>query len=174
MTKEEFTKYLEEIGGVSNWRGISTTNPNIFGVNEGWFSLIKDMIEELLLLGWDRQILNSKEKFGGFSFMINPLEGSQDVILKYEMKSYSICERCGSKGKQRKGDWIRTLCEYHAIENLKKYYDKETFLKWSELFDNMTIEHAIECERLGTLELNGVNIGELKKYMDKFNLVAKN
>ena len=114
MSREEFTKYLEEIGGVSNWRGISTTNPNIFGVNEGWFPLIKDMIEELLLLGWDRQILNSKEKFGGFSFMINPLEGSQEVIVKYEMKSYSICERCGANGKQRKGDWIRTLCDTHA------------------------------------------------------------
>lgn len=117
MSKEEFDSYLKTIGGVYNWKGIDHTDSNIFGVKSGWFELLKDLIDELLLNGWDRHLYQSKEKFGGLNFYIkNNSDVLQDIILKYEKKSFKICERCGEPGERRSGGWIRTLCDEHAIE----------------------------------------------------------
>ena len=121
MTKESFKEYLESIGGVYDWRGRNHTNPYIFGVDEGWFDLLKNLIDELLKLGWNRKVLNSKEKFGGLSlFTENPTSEMLEVIIKYERLSYTICEKCGKEGKPRTGGWIKTLCDYHSELETKK------------------------------------------------------
>ena len=114
MTKKEFEKYLESIDGVYDWRGVNYTNPNMFGVDEGWFELLKNLIDELISLGWDRHMVLSKEKFGGLNFYIKePTPDMQDIILTYERLSYEICEVCGEKGEPRKDVWIKTLCDKH-------------------------------------------------------------
>ena len=53
MNKEELENYLESIGGLYDWKGRTHTKANIFGVGEGWYSLLKNLIEELLEIGWD-------------------------------------------------------------------------------------------------------------------------
>jgi len=115
MKREEFEEYLISIGGVYNWKGINTTNPNVFGVSEGWFMIVKNLIEELISYGWDRHIIQSKEKFGGLNFYIKePTKVLQGIISTYEKLSYNICEVCGQLGSQRNDGWIKTLCNIHA------------------------------------------------------------
>jgi hypothetical protein len=121
MTHEEMNFYLASIGGLNRtYRGDKgpILDSKAFGVGEGWLHLIKDMVEELIALGWDKRLLQSKEKFGGLRFYIETYpEGGQDVIIKYGKMSYETCEECGEKGGSKKiKGWIYTLCEYHEKE----------------------------------------------------------
>lgn len=125
MTKEELDAYLLSIGGLTRTyredKG-PILDAGYFGVSEGWNSLIKDLISELLELGWDKRVSQVKEKFGGLRFYIeNTPDGGNAIITKYENLSYSICETCGEAGSLRKGGWLRTLCDKHSEgrENLK-------------------------------------------------------
>lgn len=117
MNREEFEGYLISIGGVYDWRGNNTTNPSFFNVNEGWFMIVKNLISELLEFGWDRHMIQSKEKFGRLNFYIKePTKVLQGIILTYEKLSYNICEVCGQLGSQRNDGWVKTLCDIHADE----------------------------------------------------------
>lgn len=123
MNKEEFNDYLESIGGLEN--GFYLDKPpiksvNFFDVNEGWYPLIKELIEDLIQLGWNKQVCQVKEKFGGLRFYIN--KGSNEIhnrISKAEKDSYEICEVTGKPGKLRTDiGWYRTLCD-EEYEKLK-------------------------------------------------------
>jgi len=121
MNREEFEEYLISIGGVYDWKGNQVTNPSFFGVSEGWFMIIKNLISELISYGWNRHMVQSKEKFGGLNFHIKePTKVLQGIIHTYEKLSYNICEDCGQIGSQRKGGWIKTLCDKHADERENK------------------------------------------------------
>jgi len=118
MTKEEMNDYLESIGGLEN--GFYLDRPPIkdcgfFSVKSGWYPLIKDLINDLIKLGWNKQVCQVKEKFGGLRFYIN--EGSEEIhnrISNAEKLSYEICELCGQKGELRtKIRWFTTLCDEH-------------------------------------------------------------
>lgn len=120
-------KFLESIGGLEN--GYFTDKPPItsygfFECNRGWYPLIKELIEDLIAMGWDKQICQVKEKFGGLRFYIN--SGSDEIharISKAENDSYEICERTGKPGKLRTDiGWWTTLCdeEYQKILEKRK------------------------------------------------------
>lgn len=120
----DFEKYLESIGGLEN--GYYPDKPPItdayfFSVSDGWLPLIQELIEKAIAAGWDKQICQVKEKFGGLRFYTN---GSNDevfeILREYESKSYHICEECGQRGELRKGGWWRTLCELHDEENQER------------------------------------------------------
>jgi hypothetical protein len=118
MTKEEMNAFLESIGGLNN--GYYPDNPPIksagfFSVGPGWLGIIKRLIEDLIELGWDKQICQVKEKFGGLRFYIN--SGSEEIwhrIQLAESASYITCEKCGELGQVRGDGWITTLCEEHS------------------------------------------------------------
>lgn len=118
MTKEEMNAFLESIGGLEN--GYFTDRPPIksagfFSVGPGWYGIIKRLIVDLIELGWDKQICQVKEKFGGLRFYIN--SGSEEIwqrIQLAESASYITCEKCGELGELRCGGWIQTLCDEHA------------------------------------------------------------
>ena len=118
MTKEEMDAFLESIGGLNN--GYYTDRPPIksrhfFSVSDGWLGIIKRLIEDLIELGWDKEICQVKEKFGGLRFYIN--SGSEEIwqrIHLAESASYITCETCGELGEARGGGWIQTLCDEHA------------------------------------------------------------
>ena len=118
MTKEEMNDYLESIGGLEN--GMYSNKPKItscdfFDVQVGWYPLIKNLIDELITLGWDKQVTQVKEKFGGLRFYING--GSDEIynkITEAEKLSHETCELCGEKGELRtKIRWFTTLCDEH-------------------------------------------------------------
>ena len=123
MTKEELGNFLVEIGGLENgWRTDKPpiTNSNFFEVGPGWYELIKDLIQDLIELGWDKQVCQVKEKFGGLRFYINT--GSDEIykrITEAEKQSYETCEETGLPGELRTDiGWHTTLCdeEYQKIK----------------------------------------------------------
>ena len=132
MTKnieEEMNEYLDSIGGLES--GFFTDRPPItdsgfFSVGLGWYPIIKDLIEDLIKLGWNKQLCQVKEKFGGLRFYIN--EGSDEIhkrIRLAEDQSYEICEICGEKGELRTNiGWYSTLCENHYNEKYKSNIQK--------------------------------------------------
>ena len=124
MTKEEMDEFLESIGGLTN--GFYSDrepikNSGFFDVGVGWYPLIKNLITDLIELGWDKQTCQVKEKFGGLRFYIN--DGSDEIyerITLAESQSYEICEVCGEKGELRKNiGWYTTLCNEHYNEKYK-------------------------------------------------------
>ena len=120
MTKEEMNKFLESIGGIEN--GFYPDRDPIkdsgfFECGNGWYTLIKNLITDLIELGWDKQVCQVKEKFGALRFYINT--GSDEIFKKihsYENQSYETCETCGEKGELRLVGWYKTLCNKHHEE----------------------------------------------------------
>jgi hypothetical protein len=131
MTKEELDSYLESIGGLMNgWKEdpVPIIDSNYFAVGEGWYLLLKELIDDLIELGWDKKITQVKEKFGGLSFYIN--SASDEVHKRIgvaETLSYYVCETCGEPGELRRDlGWYFTLCEDHYA---KRKEERETKLK---------------------------------------------
>jgi hypothetical protein len=126
----EFEKYLESIGGLEN--GFYPDKPPIknayfFAVSDGWIPLVQKLIEEAIEAGWDKQVCQVKEKFGGLRFYINSANDEVfDIISKYEKLSYETCDVCGEKGELRKGSWLLTLCEKHHLENQERIKKKNS------------------------------------------------
>jgi hypothetical protein len=122
MTRKEMNEFLKSIGGLVNGYYPDRdpiSDSHMFCVGEGWFDIIKDLITDLIELGWDRKVLQVKEKFGGLRFYI-PLETDEmsERILEAEDKSYHTCEVTGKEGKIRLDlGWYRTLCdeEYQKV-----------------------------------------------------------
>jgi len=121
MNKEQMNEFLESIGGLENGyyadRG-PIMDSNFFAVGEGWFPIIKDLIVDLIALGWDKQTCQVKEKFGGLRFYINA--GSDEIfnrISEAEKQSYKTCEVCGEPGELRTDiGWYWTFCDEHYQE----------------------------------------------------------
>lgn len=128
MTKEELDKYIESIGGLVNgW--YPDREPIMHcpcSVDEGWYEHIHNLMVELIKAGWNKEIKQIKEKFGGLRFYIGSgNEKIWEIITKYETLSYTICEKCGEFGTLRKdggnyGGWWQTLCDKHYIEIKEK------------------------------------------------------
>jgi hypothetical protein len=124
MSNRELDIYLESIGGLINgWTGDRILSSDFFDTSIGWNQLIKDLIEDIIELGWNKEVCQVKEKFGGLRFYIN--ESSDQVFKRIgvaEEKSYTVCEVTGEPGKLRRDiGWIRTLSdeEYSKIKNSK-------------------------------------------------------
>ena len=118
MTDQEFEQFLQSIGGLENGNYINRpliVDNEVCGVGKGWYGIVKRLIEDLIELGWNREICQIKEKFGGLRFYIN--EGSEDIFNRIRLAedaSYLTCEVCGEPGTPRAGGWITTLCDEHA------------------------------------------------------------
>lgn len=121
----EFQEFLESIGGLEN--GYFTDRPPItsryfFNVDDGWLPIVKKCIEDCIAAGWDRQICQVKEKFGGLRFYINSASNEvHDIITESQRESYAVCETCGEPGSLRKDiGWWKTLCDEHHGQKLNK------------------------------------------------------
>ncbi len=130
MNTEQMNQYLESIGGLENGYYIDKqpiTGSEFFECDEGWYGLIKELIEDLIKLGWNKQVCQVKEKFGGLRFYIN--EGSDVIhkrIRKAEDDSYKTCEITGKHGELRTDiGWYTTLCEEEYEKRKKEYEDKK-------------------------------------------------
>lgn len=119
MTKNEMDAYLTSIGGLNNgWfpDRPPICNSSFFSCNEGWYQIIHDLIEDLIKLGWDKSVLQVKEKFGGLRFYISQSTEKMDQRIAYaEQESTKTCEFCGTKENvttaTNPGEyWIRSLC----------------------------------------------------------------
>lgn len=93
-------------------------------VGDGWFDLIDKLsakIEKLIeaMPEENREYVSAaqvKEKFGGLRFYMHFTSPEiEELIEKAEEESQNLCEVCGLFGKLRKGGWLKTLCDAHAI-----------------------------------------------------------
>ena len=125
LTDKELNEYLISIGGLTNvFTGNNITDSDFFQVSLGWNLIIKNLIQDLIRLGWNKEVIQVKEKFGGLRFYIN--EGTDEIhqrIAQAELESMKTCEITGRPGKLRTDiGWYRTLCdeEYERCLKIKK------------------------------------------------------
>lgn len=157
-TDQEFESFLKSIGGInlSHKKYLDPiTERRYFNVGNGWLGIIQRLFEVLIKLGWDKQFINVKEKFGGMSIFIdNVPENGFHFILEAEKETFKICEVCGELGEQNKiKGWIHTLCYEHRDERLvvesngKKYLikEKEPILN-GVLYYNAQTHEVKKCE----------------------------
>lgn len=95
-----------------------------FDVEDGWYDLIYELSQKLVLVSPTCEASQVKEKFGGLRFYVdNCNEDGHKLISEYETKSYHVCEECGKKGVLREDlPWIRTLCLKHYKEKMNPEY----------------------------------------------------
>ena len=95
-------------------------------VGKGWHTLVKELIKELFYLGWDGDLHQIKEKFGGLRFYIGKTNDALDkAIQRAEIESLSICERCGKPGRLRDEGWLLTLCDKCHDERPNRSRDED-------------------------------------------------
>lgn len=80
---------------------------------KGWFKIIDDLIVKLNSLGWDKDLQQIKEKFGGLRFYVGKFTYEMgEAIANAEVESLKTCEDCGDSGRPMAvNGWVRTLCE---------------------------------------------------------------
>lgn len=122
LTYKELDDYLVSIDGlIHGYTRNKILSSDFFEVGQGWNLIIKDLISDLIKMGWNKEIIQVKEKYGTLRFYIN--EGTDDIhrrIAKAENESATICEATGKSGKLRTDiGWHRTLCdeEYDKVKN---------------------------------------------------------
>ena len=97
-----------------------------FECEDGWFDIIDILCHEMQNhVDWRSKDLSEeeketlqvvasqvKEKFGTLRFYYG---GGDDIIegmvSMAESLSHRVCEFCGCPGEERKGNWIKTLCD---------------------------------------------------------------
>ncbi len=95
--------------------GITCAQDNYYA-GPGWTLLVEDLIRKLIAAGWDRQLCQVKEKFGGLRFYIVRTSDELDRLVEdAENDSFFTCEECGNPGETRatSGGWEYTSCAEH-------------------------------------------------------------
>jgi hypothetical protein len=116
MTDQEMNDFLQSIGGLKNGYYSDKepiTDAGFFECGPGWYPLLRDLITDLIALGWDKQVCQVKEKFGGLRFYVNGMSDEMHARIKIaEDASYETCEVTGQPGKLRTDlGWWTTLCD---------------------------------------------------------------
>ena len=85
----------------------------ISGVGDGWIPILDEMFTQLRADGWDGEVGQIKEKFGGLRVYLDGASAEQHAIVEAaETRASKTCETCGKPGTLRsKSGWIRTACE---------------------------------------------------------------
>jgi len=89
------------------------------GVGPGWEDIVRRLVTDLFALGWDGDLHQIKEKFGGLRFYIGVgNEALWKRIDQAEDESMRTCEQCGQPGETSSwgGYWINALCPAHGKE----------------------------------------------------------
>ena len=87
-------------------------------VGPGWAGIIERLVADLSALGWDGEVGQVKEKFGGLRFYINAQTDEMwERTIQACEESVQTCEECGAPGTLRKDRrWWKTLCTRCADE----------------------------------------------------------
>jgi hypothetical protein len=89
-------------------------------VNRGWFKIIDQLCTDMIANGWDKDLHQVKEKFGGLRFYVGGAnEVCHGLTDAAEGESLKTCEECGKPGHPHGRGWIRTTCEMcDALHNV--------------------------------------------------------
>lgn len=116
ITTEKFEYFLEMFGLESAYTNNPIRTRHFFEFGDGWLELVKELIEELSAVGWNKKLAQSKEKFGALRFYTSGVpEGAFEIIEKYARRSAETCELCGAPGKIIDIDrWLSARCKVHG------------------------------------------------------------
>lgn len=113
--KERRNRLVEKWNGkLQYWGQPASSAAHAFCFDMGWDEIVDRLLTDLFSLGWDGDVHQTKEKFGGLRVYIGT--GSDvlwDRIDEAEDESLRTCEVCGELGKIRNGGWLKTLCDLH-------------------------------------------------------------
>jgi hypothetical protein len=91
--------------------------PTFFECSDGWFDLLKDLIEEIKGICQKDNlhicVTQVKEKYGTLRFYLSEeTDEISSLVLKAQRKSASICEQCGKSGVLRRPRyWMFVSCD---------------------------------------------------------------
>jgi len=105
---------------VINWKNQEVSLTSILETDVGWNDIIYRLYDDLVALGWDRELHQCKEKFGSLRFYIG--YGNDDIfarIAKAEIESEKTCEICGKEGTITGKYWLKCTCPDHKEEQDK-------------------------------------------------------
>lgn len=97
------------------WNNKELELENILEVGDGWKPIVERLYDDLVKLGWDKELHQVKEKFGSLRFYIG--YGSDEMysrISQAEEESMRTCEVCGNPGKISGKYWLKCTCEFHT------------------------------------------------------------
>lgn len=127
MTTQDFELYLKKRKIYWSHQGRFRIKSSIsFDINDGWLQILHDCFEEMFLTGWNGELLQVKEKFGGLRIYLSGYYPEiEEIIIKYSKLSYTVCERCSTTENVESRSsfgWSLTLCptcrqEYENAKN---------------------------------------------------------
>lgn len=110
-------------------------------IGTGWVPFVDKLFSDIKALGWDCNLVQLKEKFGGLR--VYTAEVSDEInklIHALETESFFICEVCGKEGLHQRVTekpshyLIKTLCEpCHKI--VKLAYESNDLKLIQKIFD---------------------------------------
>lgn len=109
---ESLTKDMKDM---KDWKGRPISKEEVYdSVGPGWRELLEGLLRQLFDNGWDGEVHQVKEKFGGLRFYTG--ESSEEIeriISVYEGRSREICEECGKPGKVSSVTpyWLKCVCD---------------------------------------------------------------
>jgi hypothetical protein len=83
-----------------------------FRVPDAWLRIVDDALGKMTTAGWDRELRQVKEKFGGLRLYLGPTSEALDAIIEEaRAEAAKTCACCGDPGSLRNlGGWLATLC----------------------------------------------------------------
>jgi hypothetical protein len=132
LSDQEFDNFLKSICGLNHGYHLHKSpivNRRNFSISNGWLGPLQRLFEVLISLGWDKNFLQVKQKFGGMSiFLDNIPENGYQFIIDTEKESFKICEVCGEPGDQHKiNNWVYCLCETHRGEQSLVLFENQKY-----------------------------------------------
>lgn len=105
----DFDEFMtKELGFKENKYGNDSIEP-------GWYDLVAKLVRDLDELGWDRDLIQIKQKFGSLRYYVGQTTPQmQDLITWAEEASAKICELCGKSSTPKRydrGGWMMSLCD---------------------------------------------------------------
>lgn len=81
-------------------------------VGPGWIPILDRLAEDLVKMGWDRDLHQVKEKFGTLRFYIGRTTDEMEArINQAENESAVTCEECGKTATLKGTGWVVTNCD---------------------------------------------------------------
>jgi len=156
MTKEEMDEFLVSIGGLQRtyreYKG-PIIDARCFGVGEGWYSIIRDLINELIALGWDKRLVQCKEKFGGLRFYLETYpEGAKSFSEKGALKLFEKGKAVMSQVKAD-GTYRNAIIRSGEVELISRQGEVSTLPGAKFLLELSQFE---DCVLNGELTIDGV------------------
>ena len=145
---------------------------------------VEELIEDLIVLGWDKEVTQVKEKYGTLRFYINGgTHEIHDRIEKAEADSAHICEDTGKPGKLREDlSWIRTLSdeEYNKIPRVSdnftigpdgayEHTDKIQTIDLQQQLIELYENQIMDLTMMSKIELGDDVIAEIKRLKELLN-----